>query len=110
MRNRFRDRLRERALDAMDWVDIRPDPHWINFAIVPSVLGLCLYFIPEGFLPLFISLCICAAIASLVLVVVGIVGTVLWRAVRDVISIQLAEARTATREVMAMSRGAKRHV
>jgi hypothetical protein len=93
MKNLFRERFRERILDTMDWVDIRPDPHWTSFALAPAVLALCLYFIPGGFLPLFLVLCAIAAVASLVLVVVGIVGTVAWRATRDVVEDRLAALR-----------------
>ncbi len=98
MKSLFRERLRERTLDAMDWVDIRPDPHWGNYMVAPGVVALCWYFVPEGFLPLFFILCICAAIAATVAFVVLVGGTVVYRASRDVISAQLARARKVVQE------------
>jgi hypothetical protein len=86
MKNRFGQCLRERTLDAMDWVDIRPDPHWANFVVAPAVLGLSLYYIPKGFLPLFIVLCATAAVACFFLVLLAVVGLVAWRAIQDAIA------------------------
>ena len=98
MSNRLGERLRERTLDAMDWVDIRPDPHWTSFAAVPVALGLSLYFIPGGFLPLFIVLCALAAVVCLALVILGIAAWIVGWATRDLIGDGLSAMRGAVGE------------
>ncbi|MGV3616858.1 MAG: hypothetical protein ACO1SV_16145 [Fimbriimonas sp.] len=98
MKNRLGQCLRDRTLDAMDWVDIRPDPHWANFVIAPAVLGMSLYFIPSGFLPLFIVLCATAAVACFVLVLLAIVGLIAWRTTQDIVSARLATMRKVVSE------------
>jgi hypothetical protein len=95
MVSRLGQRLRERTLDAMDWVDIRPDPHWTSFASVPIALGLSLYFIPSGFLPLFIVLCVLAAMACLALVLFGILTWIVGWVIRDLVGDGLASMRGA---------------
>ena len=82
----------------MDWVDIRPDPHWTSYALVPLVLGFAIYKLPSGFLPLFLVLCACAAVACLVAVIVIAIGAVVWGAVSDVTLSRLANYREGLRE------------
>lgn len=93
MVSRLGQRLRERTLDAMDWVDIRPEPHWASFACVPLALGVSLYFIPSGFLPVFILICMLAAAVSLALVVMGILAWIVGWVIRDLIGDGLAAMR-----------------
>lgn len=99
MKGRLGERLRERTLDAMDWVDIRPDPHWTSFAAVPAALGLSIYFIPSGFLPLFLVLCALAAVVCFALVVFAILVWIVGWATRDLIGDGLAAMRGAAGQV-----------
>lgn len=86
MNELWRDRIRERALDTRDWIDIRPDPHWWPCLAIPGVIGLAYWLVPHNFLPILLL-----AAAGLAVLLAGIwiaagIVWLLWKVLSDVVA------------------------
>jgi hypothetical protein len=81
----FKDRLKDRTLDVLDWVDYRPDPHWWQYLAVPVVLGAAYWITPLNMLPFLVIATIGIAAFALVFMLVSLLACVAWRAIKDVI-------------------------
>ncbi len=78
-----RDRLKERTMDILDWVDYRPDPHWWQYLAVPAVLGLAYFFTPMDLWPILMLANIGVTLFGMALWFVGLFAVVGWRTLRD---------------------------
>jgi hypothetical protein len=68
----LRYRLRERTLDALDWVDYRRDAHWWQYLVLALTVVGAIWFVP-GQMGIFI---LGAALG--VTVVVGALALLVW--------------------------------
>ncbi len=78
------DRLKERTLDILDWVDYRPDPHWWQYLAASAVLGLAYLFTPMDLWPVLLLANVCITLFGMVVWFAGLFGVIAWRALRDV--------------------------
>jgi|GEM_PF-5550989 len=88
-----RDRLKERTLDTLDWIDIRPEPHWWPALALPAMVGLAYYTLP----PILLNILLVGACLLFVAMVIGGIvagiGFLVCRAVADVIAWRRRERR-----------------
>jgi hypothetical protein len=68
----FQHRLREGALDALDWVDYRRDAHWWQYLALAFTIVGAIWLVPEQ-MGIFIL-----GAAFAVTVVVGVAALVVW--------------------------------
>ena len=82
MNTDLRRYLRERALDLLDWLDYRPDPHWWPALALPGAVAGAWFLIPDAFwLVLLVTLGLAIAAAACALTVVMLM--LIFRALRD---------------------------
>ena len=85
MTDLLKERLRERMLDARDWFEIRPDPHWWPALGIPGVVALCYFTVPHNLFPFLLAAAVMLAVLMSILAVLGIVAFVCGRAIGDVL-------------------------
>ena len=90
-----RDRLRERALDVLDWVDYRPDPHWWQYVAAAGVMGLAYFYTPMELWPVLLMANIAVTLFGMAIWFLGVFAVVAWRALRDVIEVMLRKRKAA---------------
>lgn len=82
MGEQIRNNVRERYLDLIDWVDIRPDINWpIWCAGGLAMVALMGYYLPKGMI---VIAAVMGTLAAFGLFVIGIVGALAYVAVRGV--------------------------
>ncbi|HSI71816.1 MAG TPA: hypothetical protein VK934_01450 [Fimbriimonas sp.] len=91
-----KERLVDRALDVLDWIDYRPDPHWWQYLTVPVLLFLAYFFTPMGLGPALVIFSVGITSVALIFWFAVLFLIIAWRAVRDVIENMLRKRR-ATR-------------
>jgi hypothetical protein len=97
MEDLIKERLRERALDARDWFEIRPDPHWWPAVAVPGAIGLAYFTVPHNLFPFLLVGAVVLTVALLILGVLGGLAFVAGRAIRDVLEAKRAAQETTKR-------------
>jgi hypothetical protein len=91
---RLKDRVRERTMDVLDWMDYRPDPHWWQFLAVPAVLAVAWFLTPMEMGPLMVIATVVTTLSLLAIWLIALVVVVAWRAIRDVIQDMLRRRRS----------------
>jgi hypothetical protein len=84
MKSDFKTRLKDRALDVLDWIDYRPDPHWWQWMALPAVLAAAYFFTPMAMWPVLLLATVVITLAGMLFygLVLGI--CVAWQVVREV--------------------------
>jgi hypothetical protein len=90
-----KERLRERTLDILDWVDYRPDPHWWQYVATAGVLSLAYFFTPMDLWPVLLLANVGVTLLGMALWFAGLFAVIAWRALRDVIEVMLRRRRVA---------------
>jgi len=84
----LKHRVRERALDVLDWVDYRPDPHWWQYLAVPAAIAVAAFVIPAGALVLLLIGTIVCALAAFTFAFATAFAVIGVRALRDVATLR----------------------
>ncbi|AIE87119.1 hypothetical protein [Fimbriimonas ginsengisoli] len=87
MNNLLKERLRERALDAQDWFEIRPDPHWWPIVAIPAVIALAYITVPAGFIPILLLMAVVLTVGLLAFGFLGAVFFTVGRIVGDLVEL-----------------------
>jgi len=93
--DQLRERVRERALDTLDWIDYRPDPHWWQYLAVPIVIALAIWLTPMHLGVFLLIGAVALTIVAAIIWGLGLATCVAWRAVRDIIQSMLRRRRAA---------------
>jgi hypothetical protein len=91
-----KERLTDRALDVLDWIDYRPDPHWWQYLFAPVLLVLAYFFTPMGLGPALVIFTVGITSVAMIAWFAGLFVIIAWRTVRDIIENMLRKRR-ATR-------------
>ncbi|HEY0866432.1 MAG TPA: hypothetical protein VGE01_03580 [Fimbriimonas sp.] len=79
----FRNNVRERYLDLLDWVDIRPDLNLTWCLVMAGIIGLMNYILPFSLMFMATFMAVFAAVGLLVGGVCCALFLVAYRAARD---------------------------
>lgn len=92
-RNEFKHRLRERTLDALDWLEIRPDPRPISWLLVPGIAVGGFFLVPSSIYPFLLAGATIVGLVLFLFLLATAIVVVLARTGRDIIANQRHTAR-----------------
>ena len=93
--DQLRERVRERTLDGLDWVDYRPDPHWWQYLAAPIAIALAIWQTPMHLGVFLLMGALALTVVAAIVWALGFVVCVTWRGLRDVIREMLRRRRSS---------------